>query len=43
MSKLVTIIKDEKQIEDLLEYSDAFIIGVKDLSVNMPIYFEMDK
>ena len=43
MTKLVTIVKDKKQIKELINYSDAFIIGIKDLSVNMPCYFEIEE
>lgn len=31
------------QIKQLIEYSDAFILGVKDLSINMPAVYEMDE
>lgn len=43
MGKKIIIPSSKKQIIDLLDYVDGYIIGVKDKSVNLPIYFEMDE
>lgn len=43
MTKLVVMPSSLKQINDLLKTSDAFIIGLKDMSVNMPCYFELEE
>lgn len=39
MSKIIVIPKSIEEIEDLYKNVDGFIIGLKDMSVNMPGYF----
>lgn len=43
MSKIMVIPKDRKMIEPLLNISDAFLIGVGGLSINLPIYFNIEE
>ena len=37
------IIPSNLNIEKYLDYADAFLFGIKNLSVNMPIYYEIDE
>ena len=41
MTKKIIIPSSKKQIEDLMNYVDGFIIGLKDMSVNLPTYFNL--
>lgn len=41
MTKKLIIPSNKKQIEDLMKYVDGFIIGLKDMSVNLPTYFSL--
>ena len=43
MSKKIIIAKSTRQINNLLNICDGFIIGIKDLSVNLPCYFTMEE
>lgn len=43
MSKKIIIAKSMRQINNLLNICDGFIIGIKDLSVNLPCYFTMEE
>ncbi len=43
MSKKIIIAKSMKQINNLLNICDGFIIGIKNLSVNLPCYFDMEE
>lgn len=43
MSKKIIIPKSIKQIEKLINLCDGFIIGLKNLSVNLPNYFSMEQ
>lgn len=42
MTKIMTI-PTRKNLKDILPYSDAILIGLKDMCVNMPDNFEMDE
>ena len=41
MSKIIVIPSNKEQILKLKDYVDGFIIGLKDMSVNMPTYFNL--
>lgn len=41
--KLVVIPKSIEQINDLIDIADAFIVGVEDLSINLPTYFSVEE
>jgi len=41
MSKLLVMPSSKKQLEKLMSVVDGFIIGLKDMSVNMPSYFSL--
>lgn len=41
MSKVLVIPSSRKQLENLINKVDGFIIGLKDMSVNMPTYFSL--
>lgn len=41
MSKKIIIPSNKEQIENLMNYVDGFIIGLKDMSVNLPTYFNL--
>ncbi len=41
--KKIIIPSNKKQIENLQNYVDGFIIGLKDMSVNLPTYFSLDE
>lgn len=41
MSKKIIIPSNKEQIENLMNYVDGFIIGLKDMSVNLPTYFSL--
>ena len=43
MSKIMVIPNSKKEIKELINDSDAFLLGVKDLSVNLPIYFTIEE
>ncbi len=43
MSKKIVIAKSIDQINDLINICDGFIIGLKNLSVNLPYYFDMEQ
>lgn len=43
MSKKIIIPKSIKQIKELINSVDGFIIGIKDKSVNLPLYLEIDE
>lgn len=43
MSKLITIPSTRDQIKDLVDITDAFLIGVEGLSVNLPVYFSFEE
>lgn len=43
MSKKVVIAKSMVQINDLIDICDGFIVGLKNLSVNLPCYFDMEE
>ena len=43
MTKLIVIPTTLKQIYDLNSLCDGFILGIKNLSINMPSYFELDE
>ncbi len=43
MGKIMVIPKNKKMIEKLIDLSDAFLIGVKGLSLNLPIYYEEEE
>lgn len=43
MTKLIVIPTTLKQIYDLNPLCDGFILGIKNLSINMPSYFELDE
>ncbi|MDD4282886.1 MAG: U32 family peptidase [Bacilli bacterium] len=43
MSKIMVIPKDRNMIEPLLDISDAFLIGVEGLSINLPVYFKIEE
>lgn len=43
MSKIMIIPKDRKMIEKVIDQSDAFLIGVKDFSINLPNYYLLDE
>lgn len=41
MSKKIIIPSNKEQITSLMNYVDGFIIGLKDMSVNLPTYFNL--
>lgn len=41
MSKKLVIPSNKEQINSLMNYVDGFIIGLKDMSVNLPTYFSL--
>ena len=41
MSKKLVIPSSKEQINSLMNYVDGFIIGLKDMSVNLPTYFNL--
>jgi len=41
--KLIIMPRGIKDINNTLKYADAYMLGVSDLSVNMPNYFDMDE
>ena len=41
MTKKIIIPSNKEQIENLMNYVDGFIIGLKDMSVNLPTYFNL--
>lgn len=41
MSKRIIIPSSKEQIINLMNYVDGFIVGLKDMSVNLPIYFNL--
>ena len=41
MTKLM-VIPSNKNIDKLVEYADSFLIGLKDYSVNLGVYFELE-
>ena len=41
MTKRLVIPSSKKQIKEFMNYVDGFIIGLKDMSVNLPIYFSL--
>ena len=41
MSKKIIIPSNKEQITNLMNYVDGFIIGLKDMSVNLPTYFSL--
>ncbi|NLL44409.1 MAG: hypothetical protein GX247_01920 [Mollicutes bacterium] len=43
MSKIMVIPNSKEKIEELLNDSDAFLLGIKDLSVNLPIGFTLEE
>lgn len=43
MSKICIMPNSIEMIEKTLDYVDAYIVGVKDLSINMPCYFSIDE
>ncbi len=43
MSKIMTVPKNKDMIKKLIKTSDAFLIGIKDLSINFPNYFTLDE
>lgn len=42
MSKICVIPSSIKMIENTLEYADAYIIGIENMSINMPVYFSLE-
>ena len=42
MTKLMIIPKN-KEFDELINDSDAFLIGIENMSINMPIYFNIDE
>lgn len=43
MSKICVIPNSIQMIKNTLEYSDAYIIGIENKSINMPVYFSMSE
>ena len=43
MSKKIIIIKSFNQIKQLVNLCDGYIVGIKNLSVNLPNYFSIDE
>ena len=43
MSKKIIIPSNKEQITNLINYVDGFIIGLKDMSVNLPTYFSLNE
>lgn len=43
LTKLIVIPTSLKQIYNLMPFCDGYILGIKNLSVNMPAYFAMDE
>lgn len=41
MTKKIIIPSNKEQIENLMNYVDGFIVGLKDMSVNLPTYFSL--
>lgn len=41
--KIMVMPKSKEELLSVMDYSDAFILGLKDLSINMPNYFTMDE
>lgn len=41
MSKKLVIPSNKEQINSLMNYVDGFIIGLKDMSINLPTYFSL--
>lgn len=41
MSKIIVMPSSKEEILDLLDNVDGFIIGLKDMSINMPTYFSL--
>ena len=41
MSKKIVIPSSKKQIKILMNYVDGFLIGLKDMSINLPTYFSL--
>ena len=41
MSKIIAIPSSKEEILDLIDNVDGFIIGLKDMSINMPTYFSL--
>ena len=42
MTKLMIIPKN-KEFDELINDSDAFLLGIENMSINMPIYFNIDE
>ena len=42
MTKLMIIPKN-KEFDELINDSDAFLLGIENMSINMPIYFNVDE
>ena len=42
MTKLIVIPTTIKQVYDLISFCDGYILGIKELSVNMPSYYDLD-
>ena len=42
MTKLM-IIPKYKEFDELINDSDAFLLGIENMSINMPIYFNIDE
>jgi putative protease len=43
MSKIMTIPSSKESINNLINVSDAFLIGIENMSVNLPIYFKINE
>lgn len=41
--KLVVMPKSKEEITNLIDLADSFVIGIKDLSINLPTYFTIDE
>ena len=43
MTKLIVIPKTIKQVYDLISFCDGYVFGIKNLSVNMPVYYDLSE
>ncbi|MDD2518919.1 MAG: U32 family peptidase [Bacilli bacterium] len=43
MTKIMVIPKNRKMIDNLINKSDAFLIGIENLSVNLPAYYKLNE
>ena len=41
MSKIIVMPSSKEEILDLIDNVDGFILGLKDMSINMPTYFSL--